>query len=205
MGGASLPRKPIATSLADAMSADELPPPPRKASWKRWAIALAGILAIIAVAFLLAPRQPRGTRCAATILWTNVTSVTATVTHGPNHFYYYPSRLSYEWDKLRKKVGIKVKNPVQKQVFSRSPTCDVLWVKITFANKKYRPDHIVAEQIDAKGKPHLCSQVSRPSDATRPVSLEAFNLEGDLQKEQVRTFRIKSGSGQRDLARIELR
>jgi uncharacterized protein len=41
-----LPKKPSAATLAGAMSADELPSPPRKTSWKRWAIALAALLAL---------------------------------------------------------------------------------------------------------------------------------------------------------------
>jgi len=187
------------------MSADELPSPPRKTSWKRWTLALTTLLALALAALFLIAGQPHGMRCIATVVSTNVTSVTATITHGPNHFYYYPSRFRYELDKLRQKVGMKVKNPAQKQVFSRSPVCDILWVKMTFRDTNSRPAYIVAEQIDAKGKPHACSQVSRPADATRPVSLNAFTLEGTLQQEQVRTFSIKSLSGLRELARIELR
>ena len=187
------------------MTPDTLPNPPRKASWKRWVVVLAGVLAIVlAVLFLKAGQQP-GTRCVTTVVSTNVTSVTAVVSHGPNHFYYYPSRLHYEWDKLRQKVGIKVKNPAEKQKFSRSPVCDVLTVKITFRDKKSRPDNIIAEQVDAKGRLHMCGQVSRPTDATRPVSLNAFTLEGPLQREQLRRFRIKSLSGGRVLAEIEIR
>src|SRR5262245_59674389 len=51
-----LPRKGLGTTLTVAMSPDELPNPPRKASWKRWSLALAGVLAIVlAVLFLKGP------------------------------------------------------------------------------------------------------------------------------------------------------
>src|SRR5262249_15985421 len=42
----------------DAMTPDELASQPHKASWKRWIIALACVLAIIAAALLLIPPTP---------------------------------------------------------------------------------------------------------------------------------------------------
>jgi hypothetical protein len=51
-----LPKKHFATTLADAMTPDELPSPPRKVSWKRWTLVLACVLAIaVAVLFLKTP------------------------------------------------------------------------------------------------------------------------------------------------------
>jgi len=44
--------------MADAMSADEHPSPPRKTSWKRWTLALTTLLAVaLAALFLKAPRE----------------------------------------------------------------------------------------------------------------------------------------------------
>jgi hypothetical protein len=56
-----LPKKHFATTLSDAMTPDALPPPPRKASWKRWVVAVACVLVIAAFAlFLKAPPPGEG-------------------------------------------------------------------------------------------------------------------------------------------------
>ena len=50
-----LPRKRLGTTLAVAMSPDELPSQPRKASWKRWIVVSAGVVAVIMIALLAIP------------------------------------------------------------------------------------------------------------------------------------------------------
>ena len=53
------------------MSPDELPNPPRKASWKRWSLVLAGVLAIVfVVLFLITPaREPVSIRFVRSTDW----------------------------------------------------------------------------------------------------------------------------------------
>jgi hypothetical protein len=47
-----LPEKHFATTLADAMTPDELPSPPRKASWRRLLLVLACVVAVTTIALL---------------------------------------------------------------------------------------------------------------------------------------------------------
>ena len=78
-----LPKKRFATTLADAMTPDELPSPPRKASWKRWTLVLACVAAIALVALLLPAPTPQPAR-----IWfvrsTNVNGVKTLVFQGTN-------------------------------------------------------------------------------------------------------------------------
>ena len=80
---ATLPATDFGTTLASAMSADELPSPPRKTSWKRWAVALACVPAIIIVVLLFKAPTPAPAR-----IWfvrsTNVNGVKTLVFEGTN-------------------------------------------------------------------------------------------------------------------------
>ena len=55
---ATLPTTNFGTTLASAMSADELPSPPRKTSRKRWAVALTCVVAVTMVVLLATPPKP---------------------------------------------------------------------------------------------------------------------------------------------------
>jgi hypothetical protein len=55
---ATLPATDFGTTLASAMSADELPSPPRKRRWKRLLVALACVVAVITIALLASAPKP---------------------------------------------------------------------------------------------------------------------------------------------------
>jgi len=74
------------------MSADELPNPPRKASWKRWIVVLAGVLVIVlAVLFLKAPSpEPVSVRFVGSTNWNGDKFLKFTGTNG------LPRSITYE-------------------------------------------------------------------------------------------------------------
>src|SRR5438132_14306472 len=71
------------TTLAHAMTPDELPSPQRKASWKRWTLASACVLVIIAVALFLKGQIGRAS-CSEFVCSTNVNGVKTLVLQGTN-------------------------------------------------------------------------------------------------------------------------
>jgi hypothetical protein len=83
MGETLLPKKSYASILADAMTPDELPSPPRKRRWKRLMVASACVVAVTIIA-LLTKSQKKGVVTVRFVRSTNELGVKKFVFEGTN-------------------------------------------------------------------------------------------------------------------------
>src|SRR5689334_15528664 len=99
-----LPRKRLGITLAVAMPPDELPSQPRKATWKRWIVVLAGVLAIaLAVLFLKAPVPERvSVRFVTATNYHEVKILVFNITNG------LPGRITYWAGVIKSKTPLDV-------------------------------------------------------------------------------------------------
>jgi hypothetical protein len=94
------------------------------------------LITAAAVGAIISAAQRGTVDCIARPVGTNVTRVSARLTRGPTHTFYYPSRLRWEWDRALKRLGLPAGTNSYALTATPTPASHVLWVTLGSVTKQ---------------------------------------------------------------------
>jgi hypothetical protein len=170
----------------------------------QWIFVLVLIASLGAAAFI-GSTQRSSADCVARVIGTNVASVSARVTHGPTHTFYYPSRLRWAWGLVCKRLGLPFKTRSEIIGAAPRPASDVLWVAITYREKLPVLHLLVAEDVDDEGRVRSHPNFGGLLDESRLASVNKWRLAEGVEDYRGKTIYIRTMSHGKELASIEFR